>query len=472
MGNVEEMKAKMAADRIMAAERPADVRNKDFEEVNNGFTEEQARKEAWRCLQCKKPLCVSGCPVEIDIPAFLKAIEEGEFHKSYQILTKSNPIPAVCGRVCPQETQCESKCVLEKKGKAINIGKLERFVGDWAVKNESSVDASNIKPTGKRVAMVGSGPSVIACSLDLALAGIEVTIFEALHTLGGVLKYGIPTFRLPNEVVDIELDKLKALGVKGEVNKVIGRTFTIPQLMSDMGFDAVFIGTGAGTPKFMGIPGEDLNGMFSSNEFLTRVNLMSGYRFPETDTPVGAGKKVAVVGAGNTAMDAVRISKRLGAEKAMIVYRRTESESPARVEELHHAIEEGIEFHWLTNPVKLIGDDDGWLKAMECIKMELGEPDDSGRRRPVPIEGSNFTLEVDTMICALGTSANPIIAQTTPGLETNKWGYITVNEETNMTSIPGVFAGGDIVTGAATVISAMGMGKVAARGIVDYLKNK
>lgn len=472
MTGPKDIREKMSMKRLEPAERPADVRNKDFDEVNLGFKEKDARQEAYRCIQCKKPLCVTGCPVEINIPAFINAIAEGDYHKSYKILTEQNPIPAVCGRVCPQESQCEIKCVMGKKGEAINIGKLERFVGDWAMANEVSVDISHIKKTGRKAAMVGSGPASIACSLDLVISGIDVTIFEALHTPGGVLKYGIPTFRLPNEAIDIELDKLKKMGVKFEVNKVIGRIYTIPQLMNEMGFDTVFIGTGAGTPKFMGIPGEDLNGVFSSNEFLTRVNLMSGYKFPDTDTPVGIGKKVAVVGAGNTAMDAVRISKRLGAEKAMIVYRRTEHESPARVEERHHAVEEGIEFHWLTNPVRLIGDDNGWLKQMECIKMELGEPDDSGRRRPVPIKGSNFIFDCDTMICALGTSSNPIIAQTTPGLKTNKWGYIEVDEKTNMTSIPGVFAGGDIVTGAATVILAMGMGKVAARGIVEYLKNK
>lgn len=458
--------------RVETAERPPDVRNKDFGEVNLGYTEEQARAEAARCIQCKKPLCISGCPVGIDIPAFIKAIVDGDYLASYRILTAQNPIPAVCGRVCPQETQCEAKCVLGKKGDAINIGKLERFIGDWAIENKVGAEKLKVKPMGRKAAIVGSGPSAIACALDLALAGIEVTIFEALHTLGGVLKYGIPTFRLPNEVIDVELDKLGKLGVKFEVNKVIGRIYTIPELMKDMGFDAVFIGTGAGTPKFVGIPGEDFNGVFSSNEFLTRVNLMNGYKFPDTDTPVGIGKKVAVIGAGNTAMDAVRSSKRLGAEKAMIVYRRTENESPARIEERHHAVEEGIEFHWLTNPVKIMGDENGWVKSMECIRMKLGEPDESGRRRPSPIEGSNFVMDVDTFICALGTASNPIIAQTTPGLKTNKWGYIEVDEATGMTSIAGVFAGGDIVTGAATVISAMGMGKTAAKGIIEYLKKK
>lgn len=469
MTSPDELKKKMEMRRLEASERPAEERNRDFGEVCNGFTEEEARQEAYRCIQCRKPLCISGCPVGIDIPAFIKAIADGDYRRSYRVLTEQNPIPAVCGRICPQETQCEIRCVMGKKGEPINIGKLERFVGDWAMKNETAVDTSGIRHKGRRVAMVGSGPAVIACSLDLALAGVDVTVYEALHTAGGVLKYGIPTFRLPNEVIDVELGKLKQLGVRFELNKVIGRLYTIPQLMNEMGFDAVFIGTGAGTPKFMGIPGEDLNGVFSSNEFLTRVNLMGGNLFPETDTPVGMGKEVAVVGAGNTAMDAVRISKRLGAEKSMIVYRRTENESPARIEERHHAVEEGIEFHWLTNPVGLIGDESGWLRRMECIRMELGEPDESGRRRPVPVEGSNFILECDTMICALGTSSNPIIAHTTPGLKINKWGYIEVDPETNMTSIPGVFAGGDIVTGSATVISAMGMGKVAARGIIGYL---
>jgi len=451
--------------RINPRERPPEVRNKDFLEVNLGYTEEEALEEAKRCLQCKKPLCVEGCPVAVPIPQFIRKICERDYEGAYRVITSTNPLPAVCGRVCPQETQCESRCVLGKKGAAINIGKLERFVGDSAIKNGVSIGLTDVKKKGKKVAMVGSGPAVISCSLELLSNGFDVTIFEALHTAGGVLKYGIPTFRLPNEVVDVELSKLASLGAEFRLNKVIGRIYTVPELLER--FDAVFIGTGAGTPKFMGIPGEDLNGVFSANEFLTRINLMEGYKFPETDTPVGMGEVVAVIGAGNTAMDAVRSAKRLGAKRAMIIYRRTEKESPARIEELHHAIEEGIEFYWLTNPVRLIGNEHGWLKAIECVRMELGEPDESGRRRPVPVPDSNFVVECDTVICALGTSANPIIAETTPHLKTSRGGYIEVDPKTGRTSLPRIFAGGDIVTGSATVISAMGMGKIAARGIIS-----
>jgi glutamate synthase (NADPH/NADH) small chain len=449
-------------------EQKPEERRKNFKEVALGYTEEQALLEAERCIQCKNPLCIKGCPVSINIPSFIKAITERDYKKAYQIITDADLLPAVTGRVCPQETQCEAECVVGKKLEPVAIGRLERFVADYAIKNKlyevPKIDKKDIK-----VAIIGSGPGGLTCAADLAKAGLKVTIFEALHIPGGVLKYGIPEFRLPNEIVDIEIENLKKMGVEILVDKVIGKTFTIPQLMNEYGYKAVFIATGAGMPKFMGIPGEGLNGVMSANEFLTRVNLMYGFEFPFSDTPVGMGKKVATIGAGNTAMDASRVALRLGAEKSMIVYRRTEKESPARAEELHHAIEEGVEFHWLTNPVEIIGDEQGWVKGMKCIRMELGEPDESGRRSPVPIPGSEFFMEVDTIIYALGTKANPIIAQTTPGLKTNKWGYIEVSPETQMTSIPGVFAGGDIVTGAATVILAMGAGRKAAKGILKYL---
>ncbi len=444
------------------------VRRKNFKEVALGYTEEQALLEAERCIQCKNPLCIKGCPVYINIPAFIKAITEKDYKKAYQIIVDADLLPAVTGRVCPQETQCEAECIVGKKLEPVAIGRLERFVADYAIKNKlyevPKIDKKDIK-----VAIIGSGPGGLTCAADLAKAGLKVTIFEALHMPGGVLKYGIPEFRLPNEIVDIEIENLKKMGVEILVDKIIGRTYTIPQLMNEHNYKAVFIATGAGMPKFMGIPGESLNGVMSANEFLTRVNLMYGFEFPYSDTPVGMGKKVATIGAGNTAMDASRVALRLGAEKSMIVYRRTEKESPARAEELHHAIEEGVEFHWLTNPVEIIGNEDGWVKGMKCIRMELGEPDETGRRSPVPIPGSEFFMEVDTVIYALGTKANPIIAQTTPGLKTNKWGYIEVDPETQMTSIPGVFAGGDIVTGAATVILAMGAGRKAAKGILKYL---
>lgn len=460
---------KISFKKIPTREQDAKARAKNFNEVNYGYDEREAKEESLRCLLCKKPQCVLGCPVSINIPGFIAEVKSGNIKQAYQVLTESNVLPSVCGRVCPQETQCEEKCVVGKKGDAVSIGKLERFVGDYAIQHGWNKEVSQSPKVGKKAAIIGSGPSAIACAHDLARAGVEVTIYEALHTAGGVLKYGIPNFRLPNEIVDTELEKLVRMGVKVELNKVIGRIFTIPDLMNKMGYDAAFIGTGAGTPKFMGVPGEDLNGMLSANEFLTRVNLMEAYKFPNVDTPVVVGKKVAVVGAGNTAMDAVRTAKRLGAEHAMIVYRRTEKEAPARVEELHHAMEEGIEFYWLTAPVKIIGDENGWIKAMECIKMELGPPDESGRRRPIEVKGSNFIMDVDMVISALGTSSNPIIAQTTPGLKTNKWGYIEADPETLATSLPGVFAGGDIVTGAATVISAMGAGRKAAEGILKYL---
>jgi glutamate synthase (NADPH/NADH) small chain len=448
-------------------EQDPNVRNKNFEEVALGYSEEQALGEAERCLMCKKPKCIDGCPVMIDIPAFINEIVNKDYRKSFEILKKDNALPAVCGRVCPQEVQCEQTCIVGKKKEPVGIGRLERFVADYAMA-QGWEDKPQITQNGKKVAIIGSGPSGLAVAGDLARSGCDVTVFEALHVPGGVLKYGIPEFRLPNPVIDVEIDALKAIGVKIECDKIIGRLFTIPQLMEDQGFEAVFIGTGAGAPRFAGLPGESLSGIFSANEYLTRTNLMSGYRFPEYDTPVGMGKNIAVIGAGNTAMDACRVSLRMGAENVYCVYRRTIQESPARVEEIHHAVEEGVQFHWLTAPIGMKGDDNGWVEAMECQKMELGEPDDSGRRRPVPVDGSNFLFEVDTVVYALGTNANPILAQTTPGLEVNKWGYIVVDEN-QMASISGVFAGGDIVTGAATVISAMGAGRQAAAGILKYL---
>ncbi len=444
------------------------VRAANFEEVALGYGLESALAEADRCLQCKKPRCVPGCPVAIDIPAFIGALARRDMQESYRILKRSNTLPAVCGRVCPQETQCEATCVLTKKMPPVAIGRLERFVADFAAGRDWDEPVA-AAPSGRRVAIIGSGPAGLACSGDLARNGVEVSIYEALHVAGGVLKYGIPEFRLPNEIIDVEIENLMKMGVKIELDTVIGKVFTIPQLTKEMGFDAVFIATGAGSPRFMNIPGEALNGVFSANEFLTRVNLMQGFRQPLYDTPVGMGRRVAVVGSGNTAMDACRVALRMGAESVRVVYRRTRAESPARAEELEHAIQEGVEFMWLTNPVTVHGNDQGWVTGMTCIKMELGEPDESGRRRPVPVPGSEFHLDVDTVICALGTTSNPIISQTTPGLKTNKWGYITVDEETGATNVPGVYAGGDIVTGAATVILAMGAGRKAAAGILGYL---
>src|ERR1022692_609071 len=449
--------------------QPPGERIHNFNEVTLGLDLEGALNEAERCLRCKKPRCVPGCPVGIDIPGFIAALQHKDIKRSYQILKASNALPAVCGRVCPQESQCEATCVVGAKFKPVAIGRLERFVADAALgrgwEEVPEIDTS----TQKRAAIVGSGPSGLACAGALARNGVKVTIFEALHVAGGVLKYGIPEFRLPDIIIDAEIENLKKLGVEIRLDTIIGKLFTIPQLLTGMGYDAAFVGTGAGSPKFAGIPGEAFNGVFSANEFLTRVNLMRGHRQPIYDTPVGMGKRVAVVGAGNTAMDSCRVAKRMGAEKVTVVYRRSRRESPARIEELEHAIEEGIEFLWLTNPVEIVGDSSGWVTGMRVQKMELGEPDASGRRRPVAVEGSDFLLDVDTVIYALGTTANPIIKQTTPGLNTNKWGYIEIDERTGMTSIPGLFAGGDIVTGAATVILAMGAGKRAAQGMLEYM---
>ena len=446
-----------------------DIRNKNFLEVALGYTEEQAIDEAQMCLHCKNKPCVSGCPVGIAIPEFIAKVAEKDYEGAYQVITQQSSLPAVCGRVCPQETQCESKCVRGIKGEPVGIGRLERFVADW---HNQHVKEAPVKPApnGHRVAVVGSGPSGLACAGDLAKRGYEVTVFEALHTAGGVLVYGIPEFRLPKDIVQKEIDTLKALGVKVETNMVIGRVLSIDELL-EQGFEAVFIGSGAGLPRFMRIPGENLKGVYSANEFLTRVNLMKAYQ-PGSDTPIEHAKRVAVVGGGNVAMDAARCAKRLGAEDVFIVYRRSEKELPARAEEVEHAKEEGIVFHLLNNPTKILGDDKGNVKGMECIRMELGEPDASGRRRPVEVEGSEFILDVDCVIMAIGTSPNPLIKSTTEGLETQKWGGIIVEEETGLTSREGVYAGGDAVTGAATVILAMGAGKTAAHAIDEYLQNK
>lgn len=456
--------------KVPVREQDPKIRAKNFDEVCLGYNLEEAQAESSRCIQCKNPRCVDGCPVSIDIPGFIKEIENNDIEKAYQIISKYSALPAVCGRVCPQETQCEEVCIRAIKGESVAIGKLERFVADWARDNDIVPEASAVKKN-KKVAVIGSGPAGITCAGELAKVGYDVTIFEALHEAGGVLVYGIPEFRLPTEaVVKKEIDNVRAIGVKIETNVVVGQSVTIDELMDEEGYEAVFIGSGAGLPSFMGIPGENANGVFSANEYLTRSNLMQA--FDESyDTPLYTGKKVAVVGGGNVAMDAARTALRLGAQ-VYIVYRRSEEELPARVEEVHHAKEEGIDFQLLTNPKEILVDDEGWVSGMKCIRMELGEPDDSGRRRPVEIEGSEFVLDVDSVIMALGTSPNPLIASTTDGLETDKWGCIVVDEETSMTTREGVFAGGDIVTGAATVILAMGAGKDAAKSIDKYLSDK
>jgi glutamate synthase (NADPH/NADH) small chain len=449
--------------------QPAEARIHNFNEVALGLDLDGAFHEAERCLRCKKPRCVPGCPVGIDIPGFIQALARKDIEQSYRILKTANALPAVCGRVCPQESQCEATCVVGLKFKPVAIGRLERFVADAGMGRGWDQTAAAAVAETKRAAIIGSGPAGLACAGELARRGVSVTVFEALHVAGGVLKYGIPEFRLPDIIIDAEIENLKKMGVEIKLDTIIGKLFTIPQLLGEMGYHAAFVGTGAGSPKFASIPGEAYNGVFSANEFLTRVNLMRGYRQPLYDTPVGMGKRVAVVGAGNTAMDAARVSLRMGAESVSVVYRRTRRESPARAEELEHAIEEGIQFQWLTLPVEILGDSGGWVTGMRCQKMELGEPDSSGRRRPVAVEGSDFLIDVDTVIYALGTTANPIIAQTTPGLGTNKWGYIDIDERTGMTNLPGLFAGGDIVTGAATVILAMGAGKRAAQGMLEYM---
>ncbi len=462
-------KERLQIQRTTMPEQDPLVRVKNFLEVPSGISPEMAQTEAARCLDCKKPICISGCPVEVDIPGFIKLIMEGEFAAAARKIKETNALPAVCGRVCPQEEQCEQVCVLTKKHKPVAVGYLERFVADYERENNLTVLPELPEPTGKNIAVVGSGPAGLTVASDMALLGHKVTIFEALHKAGGVLVYGIPEFRLPKKIVASEVEYLEKLGVEVKTSHVIGKLDTIDELIDEMGFDAVFVGTGAGLPNFMKMEGENLNGVYSANEFLTRSNLMAAFDFPENDTPVFAGENVAVLGGGNTAMDSVRTSLRLGAKNGYIVYRRSRNEMPARIEEIHHAEQEGVQFNFLTNPVKFIGNDDGWVTGMECIKMELGEPDASGRRRPVPIEGSNFTIPVDTVIIAIGNSSNPLIPQTTPGLDLNKWGNIVVNESTMMTSRKGVFAGGDIVTGGATVILAAGAGKIAARAMHKYV---
>ncbi len=445
------------------------VRNKNFLEVATGYTEEVAVEEAQRCLNCKNKPCVSGCPVHIDIPSFIKEVANRDFAKAYDVISQSSSLPAVCGRVCPQETQCESKCVRGIKTEPVGIGRLERFVADW---HNAQADAVVNKPqsNGHKVAVIGSGPSGLTCAGDLAKKGYEVTVFEALHLAGGVLVYGIPEFRLPKSIVQKEVDTLKALGVKVETNMVIGRVISIDELMDEYGFESVFIGSGAGLPRFMNIPGENLCGVYSANEFLTRTNLMKAYKQDPT-TPIMHAKKVAVVGGGNVAMDAARCAKRLGADEVYIVYRRSEEELPARKEEVEHAKEEGIIFKLLNNPVEILGNDDEFVTGIKCIKMELGEPDESGRRRPVAIEGSEFVIDVDAVVISIGTSPNPLIKSTTKGLDTQKWGGI-ITDEKGLTSREGVYAGGDAVTGAATVILAMGAGKTAAAAIDEYIQNK
>lgn len=453
--------------KVPVREQDAKVRATNFEEVCLGYNKEEAMEEASRCIGCKNAQCVKGCPVAIDIPGFIEKVKGGDIEAAYQVISKSSSLPAVCGRVCPQESQCEGKCIRGIKGEPVSIGKLERFTADWARENGIVPEGAKEK-LNKKVAVIGSGPAGLTCAGDLARLGYDVTIFEALHEAGGVLVYGIPEFRLPKEdVVQKEIENVKALGVKIETDVVIGKAVTVDELMKEEGFDAVFIGSGAGLPKFMGIPGENANGVFSANEYLTRSNLMKAFR-EDSNTPIMRGKKVAVVGGGNVAMDAARTALRLGSE-VYIVYRRSEEELPARVEEVHHAKEEGIIFHLLTNPVEILTDDNGWVNGIRCVRMELGEPDESGRRRPVVIPDSEYVIEVDTVIMALGTSPNPLISSTTEGLETNRWKCIVAKEENGATSKVGVYAGGDAVTGAATVILAMGAGKNAAQGIHEYL---
>jgi len=444
------------------------VRVTNFAEVALGYTEEQAQQEARRCLQCKKAPCIKGCPVEIDIPSFIAKIVEKDYRGAIRKIKESNLLPAMCGRVCPQEGLCEKACTLGKKYEPVAIGRLERFAADWEIEKGNPGSSPLPPPTGKRVAVIGSGPGGLSCAGDLVRLGHKVAIFEALHKPGGVLVYGIPEFRLPKAIVEREVEYIRSLGVEVKTGYVIGKIYTLDELFS-LGYDAIFIGIGAGLPKFMNIPGENLNGVYSANEFLTRINLMKAYLFPEYDTPVKIGKRVAVIGGGNVAMDASRVALRLGAQKVFDIYRRSPEEMPARAEEVQNARDEGVEFNFLTNPVRILGNRDNWVNGIECIRMELGEPDESGRRRPVPIKGSEFTIEVDIVVMAIGAGANPLLPSATPGLKLNKWGYIVVDEASGKTSKEGVWAGGDIVSGAATVISAMASGRSSARAIDQYL---
>ncbi len=459
----------MSLEKVKMPEQAPDIRNHNFEEVAKGYTKEMAMEEATRCLNCKNPLCKKGCPVGVPIPEFIAEVAKGNFEKAYEIITTENALPAICGRVCPQENQCEGKCVRGFKGEPVGIGRLERFVADYHMQHATAAP-SPVAANHHKVAIIGSGPAGLTCAGELAKKGYEVTVFEALHKTGGVLVYGIPEFRLPKDLVQKEVDTIKALGVDFETNVVVGRSITIDELQ-EQGYEAIFVGTGAGLPRFQNIPGENLNGVYAANEFLTRVNLMKGYEFPQHPTPVKISDTVCVIGAGNVAMDAARTAKRLGAKEVYIVYRRGEQEIPARAEEVHHAKEEGIIFKLLTNPTRINGED-GWVKSMECVEMELGEPDASGRRRPIKKEGSEFTIETGTVIVAIGQSPNPLIRQTTPGLNTQSWGGIIVDEETMKTSKEGVYAGGDAVSGAATVILAMGAGKKAAKAIDEALSQQ
>jgi len=463
---------RMKLPRQSMLEQKPEERKHNFKEVPFGYTPELAIQEAQRCIQCKIPKCVEGCPVEVQIPQFIELITERKFAEASRKIKETNSLPAICGRVCPQEEQCEERCVLGKKFKPVAIGNLERFVSDYE-RDNNLTELPEIAPsTGKKVAIIGSGPAGLTAAGDLIRLGHSVTIFEALHKPGGVLVYGIPEFRLPKSIVNSEVEYLKKMGVKVMTSHVIGKIDTVDELLNEEGYDAVFIGTGAGLPNFMRIPGENLNGVYSANEFLTRSNLMKAYDFPNADTPIAKGKNVAVLGGGNTAMDSVRTALRLGAENAYIVYRRSQVEMPARAAEIHHAEQEGVQFILLTNPVRFIGNKDGWVEKMECIRMELGEPDESGRCRPIPIEGSNFEIDVDIVVIAIGNRSNPLVVQTTPGLKTNRWGNIIADPETMETSKRGVFAGGDIVTGGATVILAAGAGKKAARAIHDFVMSK
>ncbi len=465
-------KKKVVEKKYPMKEQPAAERIRNYKEVPYGYDVETAVKEARRCLQCKKPVCIDGCPVEIDISAFVLAIANEDFAEAIRVMKSYNNLPAVCGRVCPQEDQCEKVCVLAKKFEPVAIGRLERFIADYDYEHNIAPPTEIAPPKDKKVAVVGAGPAGLTAAGDLARMGYDVTLYEAFHNTGGVLRYGIPEFRLPKAILDQEVEYVKSLGVKVECNMVIGKIFTIKELFNDLSFEAVFIGTGAGLPRWMKVPGENLIGVYSANEWLTRINLMRAYEFPEYDTPIWAGKNVAVIGGGNTAMDSVRTGLRMGAETATIYYRRSEKEMPARIEEIEHAREEGVVFNFLVAPDRVLGTDDGWVRGMELCRMELGEPDESGRRRPVRCEGSQYEVECDMVVVAVGTYPNPIIPEATPELEVTKWGTIKVDEETGMTSVPGVFAGGDIVTGGATVISAMGAGKRAARGIDAYLSDK